>query len=103
MVDAHEQYAYRLGGQQVRTVSRALPCGDYGVTVDGRLVASVERKSLSDLVSSLLGGKLRGRHPRLRLMDLQIAVTAAAHSIPLITRDLGGFAELARLLDGVVV
>jgi hypothetical protein len=30
-----------------------------GVTVDGRLVAAVERKSLADLVSSLINGKLR--------------------------------------------
>jgi len=59
VVDSHEQYPYRFTGQQVRTVKRALPCGDYGITVDGRLVASVERKSLSDLVASLTGGKLR--------------------------------------------
>ncbi|HEU5267494.1 MAG TPA: histone-like nucleoid-structuring protein Lsr2, partial [Jatrophihabitans sp.] len=38
---------------------RALPCGDYGVTLDDRLVAVVERKSLADLVSSLINGKLR--------------------------------------------
>jgi ERCC4 domain len=59
LVDAHERYAYRFTGQQARTVSRALPCGDYGITVDGRLVACVERKSLADLVTSLTGGKLR--------------------------------------------
>ena len=62
VVDSHEQYAYRFGGQQVRTVKRALPCGDYGITLDGRLVASVERKSLVDLVASLTGGKLRFGH-----------------------------------------
>ena len=59
VVDSHEQYAYRFGGQQVRIVKRALPCGDYGVLLDQRLVASVERKSLADLVASLTGGKLR--------------------------------------------
>jgi hypothetical protein len=59
VVDAHERYAYRFAGQQVRTVTRALPCGDYGVTLAGKLVASVERKSLSDLVSSLTSGRLR--------------------------------------------
>jgi predicted nucleic acid-binding protein len=36
-------------------------------------------------------------------MDLQIAATAAVHSIPLITRHLGGFTGLERLLDVVVV
>ena len=58
-VDSRERYAYRFGGQRVSTVKRALPCGDYGLVVDGRLIASVERKSLSDLVASLTGGKLR--------------------------------------------
>jgi hypothetical protein len=59
VVDSHEQYAYRFSGQQVTTVKRALPCGDYGLVLDGRLIASVERKSLADLVASLTGGKLR--------------------------------------------
>ncbi|EUA52240.1 putative eRCC4 domain protein [Mycobacterium xenopi 4042] len=59
LIDAHEQYAYRFAAQQASTVRRALPCGDYGLVVDGLLVASVERKSLADLVASLTGGKLR--------------------------------------------
>lgn len=59
VVDAHERYAYRFAGQQVRTVSRALPCGDYAVVLDGQLMASVERKSVPDLISSLTNGRLR--------------------------------------------
>lgn len=59
VVDSHEQYPYRFATQQVRTVRRALPCGDYGLIVDGRLAAAVERKSLPDLVTSLTTGKLR--------------------------------------------
>ncbi|WP_343602052.1 ERCC4 domain-containing protein [Mycobacterium sp.] len=59
LVDAHEQYPYRFSTQQAGTLRRALPCGDYGIVVDGLLVASVERKSLVDLVASLTGGKLR--------------------------------------------
>lgn len=59
VIDSHEQYAYRFATQQVTTVKRALPCGDYGIVVDGQLVASVERKSLVDLVASLTGDKLR--------------------------------------------
>jgi ERCC4 domain-containing protein len=58
-VDSHERYAFRFGGRQVRTVKRALPCGDYGLVAGGRLIASVERKSLADLVASLTSGKLR--------------------------------------------
>ena len=59
VVDSHERYPYAFAGQQVRTVRRGLRCGDYAVTHSGRLVASVERKSLPDLVSSLTGGRLR--------------------------------------------
>ncbi|HET6794096.1 MAG TPA: ERCC4 domain-containing protein [Acidimicrobiales bacterium] len=58
-VDAHERYPYRFAGKPVVTTRRALHCGDYGIVVDGSLVASVERKSLDDLVSSLSSGRLR--------------------------------------------
>ena len=59
VVDAHERYPYKFADQQVRTVRRGLPCGDYAVNLDGRTVAAVERKSLADLVSSLTSGRLR--------------------------------------------
>lgn len=58
VVDTREQYAYRFPTQQVTTTRRALPCGDYGLIVGDRLIAAVERKSLTDMVSSLTGGKL---------------------------------------------
>ena len=59
VVDGREQYAWNFSNQQVRTVSRPLPCGDYGVVADGRLVACVERKSVPDLTAALAGGTLR--------------------------------------------
>ena len=59
LVDSHERYAWTFGQQQATTVRRALPVGDYAVTVDGLIVAAVERKSLEDLVSTLTTGKLR--------------------------------------------
>jgi len=59
VVDAHERYAYRFATQPVQLSQRALACGDYAVEVDGRVFASVERKSLTDLVSSLTSGRLR--------------------------------------------
>ena len=59
LVDTREQYPYRFAQQQVVTEKRALPCGDYGVSFDGLLIAVVERKSLPDLVSSLINGTLR--------------------------------------------
>jgi ERCC4 domain/Lsr2 len=59
IIDAHERYAYRFAGQQVRTTSRGLPCGDYAIILDGTLVAAVERKSMPDLIGSLTSGRLR--------------------------------------------
>lgn len=59
VVDTRERYGYRFAKQQVRVVSRALACGDYGVVSGDRLVAAVERKSLGDLASSVMNGPLR--------------------------------------------
>lgn len=59
LVDSHERYAWSFRHQQANTTKRALPVGDYAVEDAGRLVASVERKALSDLVSSLTSGRLR--------------------------------------------
>jgi len=59
IVDAHERYPYRFATQQVQTVKRGLSCGDYAVSVEGRVVCAVERKSVTDLVSSLTSGRLR--------------------------------------------
>ncbi|WP_240691422.1 type II toxin-antitoxin system VapC family toxin [Amycolatopsis nivea] len=44
-----------------------------------------------------------GRDPRPRRMDLQIAATAAAHQIPLLTMNLKDFAGLDRLLTVIEV
>jgi hypothetical protein len=59
VVGSHERYAYGFPIQQVTLSRRGLPCGDYAVVADGRLVAAVERKSLVDLVASLTSGKLK--------------------------------------------
>jgi hypothetical protein len=59
LVDTHERYAWRFSQQQVSTRKATLAAGDYAIEVDGRVVAAVERKTLEDLVSSLLSGRLR--------------------------------------------
>lgn len=58
IVDSRERYPYRFGHQQATTVRRSLAVGDYAVELDGAVIAAVERKSVSDLASSLLSGKL---------------------------------------------
>jgi hypothetical protein len=72
VVDTHERYAYGFGDQQATTRKAALVAGDYGVVRDGALVATVERKSLADLVSSLTTGKLK-----YQLADLAVVPRAA--------------------------
>ncbi|MFP3907512.1 MAG: ERCC4 domain-containing protein, partial [Acidimicrobiales bacterium] len=59
LVDSQERYAWSFSTQQATTRRRKLPAGDYAVESGGLLVASVERKSLADLVSTLSTGKLR--------------------------------------------
>lgn len=59
LVDSHERYPWAFSHQQATTRRRALPAGDYAVEADGAIVATVERKSLADLVTTLTGGKLR--------------------------------------------
>ncbi|CAN5170603.1 hypothetical protein BH09ACT12_BH09ACT12_16110 [soil metagenome] len=59
VVDSHERYAYRFADQQVVIRKAGLAAGDYGIVRDGALLASVERKSLADLVGSLTTGKLK--------------------------------------------
>jgi predicted nucleic acid-binding protein len=58
-----------------------------------------------DLAAARLYGTLAalvrraGRNPRPRRMDLQIAATAGAHSLPLITRNPTDFTGLEQLLQ----
>jgi hypothetical protein len=59
LVDIREQYPYRFADQRVTVTRRPLPAGDYAVMVGGRLVATVERKSIPDLVSSTTGARLK--------------------------------------------
>jgi hypothetical protein len=58
VVDTRERYAWKFSVQQATTSKRALPVGDYSVEADGEVVAVVERKSIEDLVSTIVSGKL---------------------------------------------
>ncbi|MEZ5095675.1 MAG: ERCC4 domain-containing protein [Nocardioides sp.] len=59
VVDSHERYAYTFADRRVTVTKAALPTGDYGVVQDGSLLATVERKSLADLVGTLTSGRLK--------------------------------------------
>ena len=58
VVDTGERYAWNFGHQQANVEKRKLRVGDYGVFDGDALIASIERKSMADLASSLLSGKL---------------------------------------------
>jgi Lsr2/ERCC4 domain len=58
VVDSGEKYPYSFRHQQATTRRQRLAAGDYAVELDGGVVAAVERKSVQDLASSLLSGKL---------------------------------------------
>jgi hypothetical protein len=74
VVDAHERYGYDFADKPVTTVRRGLSCGDYGLLIDGRLVAAVERKSLPDLVASLLDGTLKYQLTELAALPRAVVV-----------------------------
>lgn len=57
-VDSGEKYPYKFSHQQAKTRRQRLPVGDYAVYHDDQLVAVAERKSMADLVGTLLGGRM---------------------------------------------
>jgi hypothetical protein len=57
-VDTRERYPYKFSGRPVQATRRALPAGDYAVIDGDRVLAAVERKTLEDLLKSLIDGKL---------------------------------------------
>ena len=99
LVDSHERYPWGFAAQQATTRRQALPVGDYGVELDGEIVASVERKSLPDLVSTMTGGKLRyllaalAELPRAALVveDRYSAIFKLVHARPAVVAE--GLAE----------
>lgn len=58
IVDTREKYAWKFTHHQATPIKRSVAVGDYAVEVDNELVAVVERKSIEDLVSTIVGGKL---------------------------------------------
>ncbi|WP_220449447.1 ERCC4 domain-containing protein [Nonomuraea longispora] len=107
VVDSGERYAYKFPRQQVELVRRRLPCGDYGVEVAGTLHAAVERKSLADLVGSLLNSRLKYQltelaglaHAAAVVEERYSQVFKLEHERPAVVAD--GIAELQVAFPGV--
>lgn len=58
-VDHRERYPWKFPRQHASVERRELPVGDYGVFFGDRLVAAVERKSMTDLMNAISSGTLR--------------------------------------------
>lgn len=80
VVDGRERYAYRFSAQRATAVKGTLPCGDYGVRRDGRVLAVVERKSLEDLAHSLVDGRLAGQLSELATVGRAAVVVEERYS-----------------------
>lgn len=79
-IDTRERYPYRFSATVAKTARRALPAGDYGVRSEGRLVASVERKTLENFMSSLSDGTLAFQLQRLSELPAGAVVVEAHYS-----------------------
>lgn len=58
VVDVHERYAYGFSHQQATTRTGPLRAGDYAITDGEAVIAAAERKSIEDLSSTLLSGRM---------------------------------------------
>lgn len=64
-VDTREKYGWRFATRQVTIEHRALPSGDYAAVANNEVIATVERKTLGDLATSLSNGSLGFQMQRL--------------------------------------
>jgi ERCC4 domain len=79
-VDSRERYPYRFQGRAVERQRRALACGDYAILEDERVLAAVERKTLEDLVKSLVDGSLAYALAELSALPAATVVVEARYS-----------------------
>ncbi len=94
-VDSRERYPWKFSTQQASTERRALPAGDYAVRSDDKVLAAVERKSLADLVGSLMNGTLKYQladlatlpHAAVVVEDRYSSVFKLTHSKPAAVAD----------------
>jgi hypothetical protein len=81
LVDTRERYPYRFANLAVERHREALPAGDYGIRgTDGQLLATVERKTLENLASSLSDGTLAFQMGRLAEIPLAAVAVEGRYS-----------------------
>jgi len=80
VVDSRERYPYTFSTQNAVVARESLPAGDYGVLVEGRCRASVERKSVADLAGSLSDGSLGFQAAELAALDHAAVVVDGSYA-----------------------
>lgn len=81
LIDTRERYPYRFTAHAVAPRREALPAGDYGVRgAGGELLATVERKTLENLASSLSDGTLAFQLARLAEVPLSVVAVEGRYS-----------------------
>jgi predicted nucleic acid-binding protein len=89
-------YGVGAGDRAARELRMRRVLADYEVATFG-----VEEAKLYGVLAELV--RIVGRNPRPRTLDLQIAATAAAARIPLLTMNPGDFIGIAPLVDVVPI
>lgn len=89
-------YGVGAGDRAARELRLRRVLADYEVAPFG-----VEEAKLYGVLAELV--RIAGRNPRPRTLDLQIAATAAAARIPLLTMNPGDFIGIAPLVDVVPI
>ncbi len=102
LVDTRERYGFRFSTRAVETEKTTLQAGDYAVAVDDRLIATVERKTLEGLMSSLSDGTMAFQMQRLAEVPLAAVVVEADYPEILKTHS-GRGAWLADMLARLAV
>jgi len=80
VIDTREQEPYSFDTGRIETVRCALPAGDYSLLGYESAIA-VERKSLEDLVGTLIRGRERFRSELLKLQSYEYACVVVEASI----------------------
>ncbi len=81
LIDSRERYPYRFANHSVELQREALPAGDYGVRATGaELLATVERKTLENLASSLSDATLAFQLGRLAELPLAAVAVEGRYS-----------------------
>jgi hypothetical protein len=102
VVDTRERYPYKFLRHQATTRRAALPAGDYGISLEGEIVAVVERKTLADLAARLVDGGLTFALAELDTLD-RAAVVVEDRYADLFKLDHVSQGFLAKLLAAVQV